>query len=191
VVVHVGLTGMLVLEILVRHMGMMEGGVVVLMFMNRAEMLEPTRHLVVIVGDVEVMMRVGKSFVIVLLPSVGRAGVFHVCTSRRRVQRHLCSTRPKLAQSRDWTRRARLAARGTGRRRGRTNPGSTAPTAVVGEPLQERDLPSANLSVRQLLLQVDLQLVDHADELRTGDRGHVVDVPDDGLIFGLKVLVQS
>jgi hypothetical protein len=50
------------------------------------------------VGDVEVMMRVGKSLVIVLVPSVGRAGICHLCTSRRRVQRHLCSTRPKRAQ---------------------------------------------------------------------------------------------
>jgi hypothetical protein len=98
VVVHVGLTGVLVLEVLMRYMGVMEGSVVVLMFMNRAEMLEPARHLVVIVGDVEVVMRVGKSFVIVLLPSVGRAGICHLCTSRRRVQRHQCSTRPKRAQ---------------------------------------------------------------------------------------------
>jgi hypothetical protein len=80
-----GLTGMLVLEVLVWHMGMMEGGVVVLMLVNRAEVLEPARHLVVIVGDVEVMVRVSESLVIVLLPSVGRAGVCHVCTSRRRV----------------------------------------------------------------------------------------------------------
>ena len=96
---HVGLTGVLVLEILMRYMGMMESGMVVLMFVNRAEMLEPARHRVVIVGDVEVMMRVGKSFVIVLLPSVGRAGICHLCASRRRVQRHLSSTRPRRAQS--------------------------------------------------------------------------------------------
>lgn len=97
---HVGLTGMLVVEILVWHVGMMEGGVVVLMFVNGAEVLEPTRHLVVVMGDVKVIVRVSKRLVIVLLPSMGRAGICHLCTSRRRVPRTiLCLTRPKPTQS--------------------------------------------------------------------------------------------
>jgi hypothetical protein len=44
--------------------------------------------------------------------------------------------------------------------------------------------------VRQLLLQVDFQLVDDADELGTGNGGHVIDALDDRRVLGLKIFVE-
>src|SRR5262249_6298772 len=62
------------------------GGVVVVRLVEGAELLEWFRYLVVIVGDMEVTVRVRKSLVTVLLPSIGRSGVGHVCTSHLRVE---------------------------------------------------------------------------------------------------------
>jgi hypothetical protein len=58
VIVHVSFPGVLVLEILMRHVGMLNRGVVVFVLVRSAQMLEPARYPVVIVGDVEVRMRV-------------------------------------------------------------------------------------------------------------------------------------
>jgi hypothetical protein len=68
VIVDVGLPGMLVLEILVRHVGVLYRSVIVFVLVRSAQMIEPARYPVVIVRDVEVRMRVGQTFVVVLRP---------------------------------------------------------------------------------------------------------------------------
>jgi hypothetical protein len=118
VVVDVGLASMLMLEVLVRQVSMLEGSVIVLMLVYGAEMLESTRHLVVIVGDVEVTVRVRKSLVTVLLPSIGRSDVCHFCTSHRRVKRDTCSTRAcQLNRATEREERFRVNSNGLARRR--------------------------------------------------------------------------
>jgi hypothetical protein len=49
---------MLVLEILVRHMGVLHLGVIVFVPMRSAQMLEPARDPVVIVSDMKMRVRV-------------------------------------------------------------------------------------------------------------------------------------
>jgi hypothetical protein len=70
VVVHVGLTDVFVLEVLVGHVRMLHGGVVVLVLVCRAEMLEPTGHGVVVVGYMEVLMGVFQRLVLVFDPTL-------------------------------------------------------------------------------------------------------------------------
>ena len=69
---NVRLALVLVLEILVRNVGVAKRGVVVLVHMAGAEVLEPAGVLVVIVRDMEVRMRVEDLLVGVLLPALAR-----------------------------------------------------------------------------------------------------------------------
>jgi hypothetical protein len=75
VVVDVGLTGVLALEVLVRHVRMVQRRVVVLVLVRGAEVLEAAGHLVVVVRDMEVPVRVHQPFVVVFFPP-GRGRVF-------------------------------------------------------------------------------------------------------------------
>ena len=57
----------LVLEVLVGIVGVAKGGVGVLVVVARAEVVEPARHAVVVVGHVIVLVRVRKLVVVVFL----------------------------------------------------------------------------------------------------------------------------
>jgi hypothetical protein len=82
VVVDVRLADVLVLEVLVRRVRVMQRRMIVLMLVRRAEVLEPSGHLVVVVGHVEVPVAVHHSLVVMLFPP-----------GRGRVLRHDCSFR--------------------------------------------------------------------------------------------------
>jgi hypothetical protein len=74
VVVDVRLAGVLVIEVLVWHVRVVHGCVVVLVFVRGTQVFEASRHLVVVVRDVEVPMGMHQPFVVVFLP-VGRGRV--------------------------------------------------------------------------------------------------------------------
>jgi hypothetical protein len=64
----VGLAGVLVVEVPVRHMRMVQRSVVVLVLVRRTQVLETSCHLAVVVSDVKVPMSVYEPLVVVFLP---------------------------------------------------------------------------------------------------------------------------
>ena len=76
-VVCVGLAGMLLVEVLMRDMGMKKVSMVMLVLVGEAVMLNPAGLLVAIVGDVEVPVRMRPRFVGVAFVAGGCLGVGH------------------------------------------------------------------------------------------------------------------
>jgi hypothetical protein len=75
VVVYVRLARVLVIEVLVGMMGVPERSVIVLVRVARAQVIEPARRRVVIVRDMEVLVRVCQLLVVVLFPAIWRIPV--------------------------------------------------------------------------------------------------------------------
>lgn len=67
-VVHVSLPGVLPLEISVRVVTVAKGGVIVLVRVLGAQVLEPAARIVVVVGDMKVPVVMSESLVIMLFP---------------------------------------------------------------------------------------------------------------------------
>jgi hypothetical protein len=68
VVVHVRLAGVLALEVLVRHVRVVQRRVVVLVLVRGAEVLKAPRHLVVVVRHVKVPVGMHYSLVVMFFP---------------------------------------------------------------------------------------------------------------------------
>jgi hypothetical protein len=79
-IVDMCLAGVLVLNVLMGHVRMPHRRVVVLVLVSRAEVLEATGHIIVVVRDMVVPVGMHQPLVVVLFPP-----------SRGRVLRHRCS----------------------------------------------------------------------------------------------------
>jgi hypothetical protein len=80
----VRLTGVLRVKVLVRHVRVPHRRVVVLMLVRGAQVLKPSRHLIVVMGDVEVPVSVHQALMVMLFPpGRGRTSRFrHGCSLR-------------------------------------------------------------------------------------------------------------
>lgn len=76
-IMHVRLTFVLTLRVPVRIVGMTHSRVVVLMRVARAQVLETTGRRVVIVRHMKMMMSVGQTLVVMLLPVFSRSIIRH------------------------------------------------------------------------------------------------------------------
>lgn len=75
---NVGFALVLAVQVPVRVVRVAHRSVIVLVLMTGVEVIETTRHLVVVVSHVKVVMSVGQSLVIVILPVSGWSVVSHI-----------------------------------------------------------------------------------------------------------------
>ena len=77
-IVNVSFALVLTIGVPVRVMRVAHRSVIVLVRMAGVEVIETTRHLVVVVSDVKVVVSMSQSLVLVMLPVSGRSVVRHI-----------------------------------------------------------------------------------------------------------------